>query len=127
MATEKQIQANRNNAKKSTGPRTEQGKAASSQNALKHGLLARDAVLPGEDPADYEAQIAALEADIQPEGQHARLQRRELQPGKGQHEIGEEKLHEDRRAAEELDIGGRQPAQCGMARDAAEPGQERHE
>ena len=52
MATEKQIQANRNNAKKSTGPRTEQGKAASSQNALKHGLLARDAVLPGEDPAE---------------------------------------------------------------------------
>ena len=68
MATEKQIQANRNNAKKSTGPRTEHGKAASSQNALKHGLLARDAVLPGEDPTDYEAQIAALEADIQPEG-----------------------------------------------------------
>ena len=68
MATEKQIQANRNNAKKSTGPRTEQGKSRASQNALKHGLLARDAVLPGEDPADYETQIAALEADIQPEG-----------------------------------------------------------
>ena len=68
MATEKQIQANRNNAKKSTGPRTEQGKSRASQNALKHGLLARDAVLPGEDSADYEAQIAALEADIQPEG-----------------------------------------------------------
>lgn len=48
MATEKQIQANRNNAKKSTGPRTEKGKARVSQNALKHGLLARDAILPGE-------------------------------------------------------------------------------
>ena len=68
MATEKQIQANRTNAKKSTGPRTDEGKSRASQNSLKHGLLARDAVVPGEDPADYEAQIAALEDDIQPEG-----------------------------------------------------------
>ena len=68
MATEKQIQANRNNAKNSTGPRTEEGKSRASQNALKHGLLARGAVLPGEDPADFEAQLAALEADIQPQG-----------------------------------------------------------
>ena len=68
MATEKQIQANRNNAQNSTGPRTEEGKSRVSQNALKHGLLARDAVLPGEDPADFEAQLAALEADIQPQG-----------------------------------------------------------
>ena len=68
MATEKQIQANRNNAKKSTGPRTEEGKARVAQNALKHGLLAGDAVLPGEDPAEFEAQLAALEADIQPVG-----------------------------------------------------------
>ena len=51
MATENQIQANRNNAKKSTAPRTEQGKARASQNALKQGLLARDAVLPDEAPA----------------------------------------------------------------------------
>jgi hypothetical protein len=68
MATEKQIQANRNNAQNSTGPRTEEGKSRASQNALKHGLLARDAVIIGEDPAEYEAQIAALEADIQPDG-----------------------------------------------------------
>ena len=68
MATQKQIQANRNNAQNSTGPRTGEGKARASQNALKHGLLARDAVLPGEDPADFEAQLAALEADLQPEG-----------------------------------------------------------
>jgi hypothetical protein len=66
MATDKQIQSNRNNAQASSGPRTEEGKARVSQNALKHGLLARDAVLPGEDPAEFEAQLAALEADIQP-------------------------------------------------------------
>ena len=64
--TRAQTKANRNNAKKSTGPRTEQGKARVSKNALKHGLLARDTVLPGEDPADFDRQLSALEADIHP-------------------------------------------------------------
>ena len=66
MPTKAQINANRNNARKSTGPRTEEGKARVSKNALKHGILARDTVLPGEDPADFDRQLAALEADIQP-------------------------------------------------------------
>ena len=57
-ATPRQPQAN---AKKSTGPNTPEGKARSSKNALKHGLLARDAVLPGEDPADFDRQLTALE------------------------------------------------------------------
>lgn len=38
MATEKQIAANRANAKRSTGPKTPSGKRRSSGNALKHGL-----------------------------------------------------------------------------------------
>ena len=66
MTTKARINANRNNAKKSTGPRTEEGKTRSAQNALKHGLLARDAVLPGEDPADFDRQLSALEAAIRP-------------------------------------------------------------
>ena len=66
MPTNAQIKANRKNAKKSTGPRTEEGKTRSAKNALKHGLLARDTVLPGEDPADFDRQLSALEADIQP-------------------------------------------------------------
>ena len=64
MTTNAQIKANRNNAKKSTGPRTEQGKARVAKNALKHGLLARDTVLPGEDAADFDRQLSALEADL---------------------------------------------------------------
>ena len=55
MATPAQILANRANAQKSTGPRSAEGKAASRFNALKHGLDAQSIILPGEDPADYEA------------------------------------------------------------------------
>ncbi len=40
MTTKKQVQANRTNALKSTGPRTDKGKTTSSQSALKHGLWA---------------------------------------------------------------------------------------
>ena len=67
MATKAQIKANRENAKKSTGPRTEEGKARVSLNALKHGLLARDAVLPSEDPAEFDRQLRELENDLRPE------------------------------------------------------------
>jgi len=53
MATTAQIDANIQNSQFSTGPRTPEGKAASSQNALKHGLSAKAVLLPGEDEADY--------------------------------------------------------------------------
>ena len=33
---------------------------------IKHGLLAHDTVLPGEDPAEFDRQLAALKADLQP-------------------------------------------------------------
>jgi hypothetical protein len=44
--SERKLQANRANAKRSTGPRTEAGKAASRRNALKHGILSLSSELP---------------------------------------------------------------------------------
>jgi hypothetical protein len=51
MATLQQIEANRANAQKSTGPRSVEGRAAVRFNALKTGIDAQSQVIPGEDPA----------------------------------------------------------------------------
>jgi hypothetical protein len=48
MASQKQLAANRLNAQKSTGPRSAEGKAHSSMNALKTGIDARSQTIPGE-------------------------------------------------------------------------------
>ena len=64
MATRLQRKAFRKNAKRSTGPRTPEGKARSSQNACKHGLFARDAVLPDENPEEFLQLIADLEQEL---------------------------------------------------------------
>ncbi|HXK01944.1 MAG TPA: hypothetical protein VMS37_06040 [Verrucomicrobiae bacterium] len=66
MATPAQIAANRANAQKSTGPRTPEGKTASSMNALKHGMDAASIVIPGEDPADYERIASEYRRDLDP-------------------------------------------------------------
>ncbi|MFN7995070.1 MAG: hypothetical protein U0Q18_15795 [Bryobacteraceae bacterium] len=68
MATQKQIEANRRNAQKSTGPRTPEGKAISSLNAITHGFSARTIVLPHEDAGDFRALCDELEAEWRPEG-----------------------------------------------------------
>jgi hypothetical protein len=53
MASQKQIDANRRNSRKSTGPVTDLGKATAKFNALKHGMTASTAVLPYEDADSY--------------------------------------------------------------------------
>jgi len=68
MASEAQIAANRANAQRSTGPRTEAGKAASAQNGLKHGLCAKEAVLPYEERDGWEALLADLKERWKPVG-----------------------------------------------------------
>jgi hypothetical protein len=66
MATEKQIAANRQNAKYSTGPRTEYGKRRSRQNAIRHGLTAETVVDVCEDQTAYKALQKAIHADYCP-------------------------------------------------------------
>jgi hypothetical protein len=68
MATDAQVAANRINAQKSTGPRTAEGKAVVAQNALKHGLLAREAVIRGEDPGEFEFYRDRMLGELAPVG-----------------------------------------------------------
>ena len=63
---EHRTRANRANARLSTGPRTESGKQRSSQNALSHGLTARTAVLPTEDPEAHQRHVQQFLDEYQP-------------------------------------------------------------
>jgi hypothetical protein len=63
MSTLKQVQANRLNVLKSTGPKTSQGKERSRCNAIRHGLSAETVIVGLEDAHDYEAFEATVIAD----------------------------------------------------------------
>jgi hypothetical protein len=68
MATAAQTTANRENAQHSTGPRTPEGRARSSQNAARFGLFStKNCVQPGE-TEEYEALSTALWNDMRPHG-----------------------------------------------------------
>ena len=67
MATIKQIRANRRNAKKSTGPKTPEGKERTRFNALVHGLRAESAIIPGEDPAKFDQHLERLKEAWKPQ------------------------------------------------------------
>src|SRR4051812_26207921 len=71
MATEKQINANRLNAQKSTGPRTPAGKAISSRNALKTGQFAKSEMALA--MADYSTLAADYAAEFDPKTPEARF------------------------------------------------------
>ena len=63
MTSFRQIEANRSNALRSTGPKTETGKRRSRRNAVRHGLTAETVVVALEDIEDYQAFEAAVIAD----------------------------------------------------------------
>jgi hypothetical protein len=63
MTSYRQIEANRRNALKSTGPKTEAGKQVSRRNAVRHGLTAETVIGVLEDAEDYTAFEAAITAD----------------------------------------------------------------
>jgi hypothetical protein len=74
MATAAQIEANRLNCKKSTGPKSKRGKARARLNALKHGMSATTVfpVLPHEDPKQLEGRIQQFLNDLQPRNEFER-------------------------------------------------------
>src|SRR5467141_102879 len=63
MTSLRQIEANRCNALKSTGPKTENGKRQSRRNAFRHGLTAETVIEVLEDSEDYRGFEAAIIAD----------------------------------------------------------------
>ena len=68
MTSNLQIEANRRNARLSTGPRTEQGRRASSMNALRHGLTAQHVTVFDETEADFRRFHRQLMRVLRPEG-----------------------------------------------------------
>ena len=68
MTSKKQIEANRKNAKKSTGPKTEEGKEKSSMNALKHGLTSQKVWLNEEEKKDFQGFRLGLVDEMEPWG-----------------------------------------------------------
>jgi len=65
-ASEAQIRANQANAARSTGPRTEAGKAISRQNSLKHGMSGGGVVMHRNDLDEIERRVEAFETDLKP-------------------------------------------------------------
>ncbi|HZU26649.1 MAG TPA: hypothetical protein VFA04_14080 [Bryobacteraceae bacterium] len=73
MSSSAQILANQKNATSSTGPRTDAGKATSSQNAASHGLTGSFRVLPHENQAAFDACLARYREEFQPTTEHERF------------------------------------------------------
>ena len=69
MTSEQRAEANRQNATKSTGPRTPAGKAAVALNGIKHGLLSRECLLKGESETELVAFGKRLRAKLAPVGE----------------------------------------------------------
>ena len=69
MTSERQIETNRRNAAKSTGPRSDAGKAAVALNGIKHGLLSRQVLIKGESEADLVGFGKRLRAQLVPVGE----------------------------------------------------------
>ena len=73
MTSAKQAESNRRNASKSTGPKTAEGKAASSLNALRHGLRSRTFMQPGDDQEEYNQLCADLQDALKPQDRPEQL------------------------------------------------------
>ncbi len=67
MSSQRKIEANRRNAQRSTGPRSQEGKSASSRNATRHGLASEKlTVLPGESQDDLDSLVESITGEFKP-------------------------------------------------------------
>ncbi len=82
MTSLRQIEANRHNALKSTGPKTKEGKGRSRRNALRHGFTAETVIEPSENPEEYRAFEAAIVSEYLPQTPVARYCSELLASGK---------------------------------------------
>ena len=71
--SKRKLEANRKNAKQSTGPKTPSGKKVASRNAIKHGINAKDLIIRSpyfnEDPKEFNSLLDSLAEELQPETQ----------------------------------------------------------
>ncbi|MEK7406133.1 MAG: hypothetical protein AAB225_13585, partial [Acidobacteriota bacterium] len=67
MSSEQKVQANRRDARRSTGPKTPEGKAVVSVNAQKHGLVSRAIVLPEENRQEFQELLEGFRSQFQPQ------------------------------------------------------------
>ncbi len=68
MPSKRQLEANRRNAQLSTGPKTPEGKARVSQNAVRHGLTAKHLVVREDEREEFAAMRDRLLAELDPQG-----------------------------------------------------------
>jgi len=68
MVSEKRIEANRRNAQRSTGPRSIDGRARSSMNALRHGITGQVSIMNEEDRGAHDKFVQELITGLRPEG-----------------------------------------------------------
>jgi hypothetical protein len=73
MASPAQILANRENARQSSGPKTDTGKQTSSRNAIRHGLTSTQIVIPGEDQSAYEELLRGMHQSYAPANEAERV------------------------------------------------------
>ncbi len=68
MATAAQVSANRENSQKSTGPRTDEGKARSSKNATKHGFNSKEFIVAEDQQEEFDSLSKSLRKQVSPLG-----------------------------------------------------------
>src|ERR1022692_3713588 len=116
VISDKQREANLNNAQHSSGPKTPEGKAAIRFNALTYGLRTRATILERENAADYSQFWDELEAEWQPQNRTERCYLETLVTSQG---LLARIADSERRVYEFIEFGEKQFVMLGYVRNNA--------